>query len=138
MTSYLDTSIYYTGYTSGAGVPRYELWPHPFGYTFPYLYEAKLADLSEGVNIPRNITGDLLLEMALGEAAYYPGTRDKANAYFSRYTGARHDERAEQLIGEAELRDDETFMQDLMRQYGVPGGFAVPWGDARWLQTHLV
>src|SRR3990167_1463432 len=137
MVSYRDTSTYYTGYSSGPGVPRYELWPHPMGYTFPYLYENEVEDLSDGGLIPRSINGDLLLELALGEAAYYPGTRDKPNAYFNRATGTRHDERSEQLIGEAELKDDETNMIDLMRQYSVPGGYAVPWGDAQWLQSHL-
>lgn len=137
LTSFRDVSTNYTGYTSGPGVSRYELWPHPVGYTFPYLYEAEQADLDDGGVIPRSINGDLLLEMALAEAAYYPGTRDKPNSYFSKPTGARHDERAEQLIAEAELKDDDINMQDLLRQYNVPGGYAVPWGDAQWLQSHL-
>lgn len=139
LVSYRDTSIYYTGYTSGPGVPRYELWPHAVGYTWPYLYESRESDLGDpAVSLPRTINGDLLLELALAEAASWPGTTGKPNSYFSRAVSARHDDHAKELINEAELKDDETDMQDLMRQYNVPEGLAVPWGDSAWLQKHAV
>src|SRR5574341_633042 len=94
ITSYYDTNTFYPTYVAGdAGVPRYELWPHAPGYTFPFLYQSEPADLDQGGLIPRSINGDLLLEMALGEAAYYPGTHDKPNSYYSKATGARHDEK---------------------------------------------
>ena len=136
--SYRDTSQYFIGTTTSTpGVPRYELWPHCQGRTFPYLYEARATDISDpGAILPRFIRGDMLLEMSLAEAASYPGTRDKPNAYFNVATARRHDAQANFLITESERQDDETDMQDLMMQYNVPSLMAVPWGDSSWLQSH--
>jgi len=138
MVSYRDTSQYFIGTTpTTPGVPRLELWPHSTSRTFPYLYEARATDISDpGAILPRFIRGDMLLEMSLAEAASYPGTRDKPNAYSNVATARRHDAQAQFLITEAERQDDETDMQDLMQQYGVPAGMAVPFGDANWIQSH--
>lgn len=138
--SYRDTSQYYIGNTATTpGVPRLELWPHSLSRTFPCLYESRCIDISEpGAILPRYIRGDMLLEMSLAEAAYYPGTRDKPNAYKDLAAARRHEQKAELMIAEAERQDDETDMQDLMVQYNVPAALAVPWGDSSWLQKHAL
>ncbi len=138
MVSYRDTSQYFIGTTpTTPGVPRLELWPHSTGRTFPYLYESRCVDISDPASIlPRFIRGDMLLEMAMADAAYYPGTRDKPNAYKDISSARRHESKAELMIAEAERQDDETDMQDLMNMYGVPYGIAVPWGDSNWIQSH--
>ena len=138
--SYRDTSTLTTNISAGQpGVPRLELWPHATARVFPFLYEARATDLIDsGALLPRYIRGDMLLEMALAECANYPGTRDKPNAYFNRQTAQWHAVQGERFINEAERQDDETDMQDLMRQYSVPPALAVPWGDAAWIQSHAI
>lgn len=138
--SYRDTNTQFIGYTgSGPGVPRYELWPHAQNRTFPYLYESRATDLQDaGATLPRFIRGDVLLEMALGEAASWPGPKENRNAYYNLANARRHDEKSEVMIAELERQDDETDMQDLIRQYSIPPNFAVPWGDAAYIQKHAV
>lgn len=140
LVSYRDTSVYFDGYTAGsAGVPRYELWPHAPGYTYPYLYESFTYDISDpGIPLPRFIRGDMILEFALAEAASFKGTKDQPNPYFNMDVARRHDAHATEMLAQAELLDDETSMQDLMQQFGVPEGYAVPWGSAAFLQNHLI
>lgn len=140
MVSYRDTSIYSPQVTPGVPpIPRYELWPHVVGRTFPFLYESRAIDLEDtNAVLPRYIRGDLLLEIALAEAAAYPGTTSKPNSYYSPQNARRHDARGEVMIAETERQDDETDMQDLMKSYNVPATFAVPWGDSSWLQSHAI
>lgn len=138
--SYRDTSTYFLGWSSGTpGVPRYELWPSTVGRTFPYLYEARATDLSNsGAVLPRYIRGDVLLEMALADAAAWPGTASKRNSYYDLGVSRRHEAKSEIMIAELERQDDETDMQDLMRNYGVPNAFATPWGDSAFIQKHAL
>ena len=138
VVSYYDSNIFFPSYAAGVPtLPRYELWPHPTGRIFPFLYEARATDLRDAdATLPRYIRGDLILEVALGEAASWPGTNGRKNAYFDMGISKRHDARAEFMVAEAERQDDETDMQDLMLQYNVPSLFAVPWGDSAWLQQH--
>jgi len=137
VVSYRDTSIEYSGYTGGPGVPRMELWPHAPSRTYPFLYESRHPDLNDtGATLPRFIRGDVLLEGALTEAAFTKkiGTRD--NTYYDPIAGRYHDQKYMEMVAELERQDDEVDMQDLIRSYGVPSAFAVPWGDSYWLQTH--
>lgn len=137
MVSFRDTSILYPGYTSGPGVPRMEIWPHAPGYTYPFLYEARAQDLNDpGATLPRFIRGDVLLEGALTEAAYTRNIGTRPNTYYDPIAGRFHDGKYMEMVAELERQDDEVDMQDLIRGYGVPNAYAVPWGDSRWLQSH--
>jgi len=119
-------------------VPRYELWPHKKAqYVYPFLYESRPTDLQDsGATLPRFLRGDVLLEMALAEAARWPGpSSDKPNPYFSIQLASMHDKRAEQMIIEMEKQDDNVFEDDVtyLQESGWPSG---PFMDAEWMQSH--
>ncbi len=123
-----------------SGVPRYEMWPRPIGasYVYPYLYCKKLPALSdEQPQLPEFIArrGDVLLEMALTNLALWPGTPNQPNPYASPGTSNIHRVKAEQLIYELEVKDDDTGIKNLVYQ-GLP--FMGPWQDGSWLQTHAL
>lgn len=126
---------------SSVGVPRYELWPHrTSAYVFPFLYECRAADLQDpGATLPRYIRGDVLLEMALAEAAGWPGADvNSPNVYFNPVTMQRHSRRADNMVAELERQDDETSEIDLTYPaMGLPLA-PYPLGDAHWLQSHAI
>lgn len=122
--------------TSSPPLPRYELWPHQKAqYVYPYLYEARPADLGDaGAQLPRYIRGDVLLEMALEKAALWPGPSvDEPNPYFSVGLAREHRARAERMVMELERQDDEVNSQDFDYASSLP---LAPFPDARWLQSH--
>ncbi len=124
---------------SAPGIPRYELWPHKKSvYIYPFLYTAKVDDLEDnGMVIPRNIRGDVLLEHALARAASWPGTATNKNPYYDLTLSARHKSSAELMVRELERTDDNTYMSDL--SYIEEMNFApVPYGDSAWLQKHAI
>src|SRR5439155_4921776 len=112
-------------YDYGSGIiPRYELWPHQQAlYNYSYLYEARAADLDEtSAVLPSFIRGDVLLELALAEAARWPGpSTDKRSVYYDLNLSAMHQSRAEKMIMEMERQDDETYMADLTYRYPALG-----------------
>lgn len=125
--------------SNSPGVPRYELWPHQKAQAvYPFLYETRPVDLDvSGSVIPQHIRGDVLLDMALAEAARWPGpSADKPNPFFSLPSAAMHDKRVEQMIAEMERQDDEVYEQDATYQWRSFGFAQGPWGDADWLQKH--
>ncbi len=119
--------------------PRYELWPHMKAqYCYPYLYIARPADLADsGAHLPFYLSGDVLLEMALAEAARWPGpSRDKPSQYYSLALAMMHERRAERRIVEMERNDDETFEADVKYAMNLPFS---PWPfDASWMQSHAL
>ena len=124
-----------------SGVPRYELWPRPINtpYVYPYLYIAKLPDLSDTrPQLPDLIArrGDVLLEMALANCARFPGTDTAANPYFNLNVAVQHEARAERMIYELEKKDDDLASKDL-RYQSMPF-YPAPWMDGSWLQSHAV
>lgn len=127
--------------TSTPPRPRYEIWPHQTSeYVYPYLYEARCTDLADsGASLPRYIRGDMLVELALAEAARWPGPSiDKPNPYYNLKLSQMHQARGEQMILEAERQDDEVYEQDLMYQKCAGFPYATPFGDASWLQSHAI
>jgi len=122
------------------GLPRFELWPHQqSAYVYPFLYEARPSDLEDtGANLPRYIRGDVLLEMALANAARWPGpSQDKPNPYFNSSLALQHDKRSEFMIAELERQDDETYERDAKYQIVSALPFApFPFGDSNWMQRH--
>jgi len=126
---------YYVPTGETVAVPRYELWPHPTAQrVYPYLYETRPTDLEDsGATLPRFLHGDVLLEMALEQAALWPGpSEEKKNPYFSTTLATMHRNRAEQLIMEMERQDEEVFSQNV--QYQEPEGLFLV--DADFLQSH--
>jgi len=137
MVSALD---YYTPSGTTIPLPRYELYPHQTAeYVYPFMYETRPTDLQDsGATLPRYVRGDLLLEMALAEAARWPGPSDeRKNPYYSVQLASMHDKRAEFMIMEMERRDDDVFEDDV--SYMQPNGYPfVPFLDAAWLQRHAL
>lgn len=128
-----------TGTTVSPPRPRYELWPHQKSqYVYPYLYENRATDLEDsGAVLPLFIRGDIVLEMALAEAARYPGTKANPNFYFSERLGASHELKAERMIARLELQDDNVYEDDVQYQGLQNMPYApLPWIDANWMQTH--
>lgn len=142
------TSVYVSGdvwvirCTAGlsGGLPRYEFWPHKkSNYVFPYLYESRATDLNDlGATLPRFIRGDVLLRMAMREAAQWPGpSADKPNPYYNLTLAKQLGAECEFQINELERQDDETYMDNLQYQMFQAMPMApVPWGSASWLQSH--
>lgn len=135
-----------------ANLPRYELWPHNVtttGYCYPFLYRKKVVDLSDGGQLPPYVRADILLEMALQQAAEWPGNetdttqfgrKTVSNPYYDLGLAKTKAARCEFLLGELERVDDEAFLQDAQYQRPMaPWPFALPFpGDANWLQSHAV
>ncbi len=120
-------------------LPRYELWPHQKSeYVYPFLYETRATDLEDsGAVLPRYIRGDVLLEMALAEAARWPGTQGQPNTYQNDKLAIHHDDRALDEIFRMELQDDNVFEDNVQYQSVVNQPYApLPWIDANWMQTH--
>jgi len=116
-------------------VPRYELWPHPTAQAvYPYIYEARPTDLEDtSATLPRFLHGDLLVEMALEQAAMWPGpSPDKPNPYFNRDLASMHGKRAEQLIMELERQDEEVAVSNVQYQDSEVTFL----GDSDYLQSH--
>jgi hypothetical protein len=136
-----DSFVIQATATPSAGLPRYEIWPHQTGaYVYPFIYEARATDLGDpNAVLPRYIRGDVLLEMALAEAARWPGpSPDKPNVYLSPVLGQIHLQRAERMIMELERQDDEVYEQDVGFQLPLGFPYATPLGDASWLQSHSI
>ena len=136
-----DTFVIQARAVPNAGLPRFEIWPHQTAqYVYPFLYEARATDLSDtGAVLPRYIRGDVLLELALAEAARYPGpSADRPNPYFNIKLSDMHQMRAERMILDLERQDDETFEQDVTFQMPLGFPYATPLGDASWLQAHAI
>lgn len=122
-------------------LPRYEIWPHVTSqYVLPFLYVSRATDLQDtGALLPRYIRGDMLMEMALAEAALWPGPSvDKKNPYFSMNLAKAHSEKAEYMLVEAERQDEEISIQNV--QYDTIT--RLPWAplpmDASFWQKHAL
>ena len=139
----MGQSYVVSAYDYGSGIiPRYEIWPHQQAqYVFPYIYEARAQDLDEsGAVLPSFIRGDVLLEMALAEAARWPGpSADKPNPYKDLNLAILHERRAEKMITEMETQDDATYEADVTFTYPAMGWpWASPLGDSAYLQSHAL
>jgi hypothetical protein len=132
---------YYTPAGETVPLPRFEIWPHvTSAYVIPFLYMARATDLQDsGSTLPRYIRGDVILEMALAEAAKWPGpSTDKVNPYFNSNLAKAHDTRAEYMIVELERQDEEISIMDV--RYDTIT--RLPWAplpmDASFWQKHAI
>lgn len=139
-TSYVCASRDFDDVFNTPPLPRYELWPHQQSQVvYPFHYVSRPPDLSEaGASLPRLIRGDVLLEMALAQAARWPGaSKDSPNPYFNLALAMQHDTRALAMVAQMARTDDEVFENEVtytsLSTMDIP---AVAWGDSRWLQSH--
>lgn len=142
---FTDGDVFIIQALAGAnpGSPRYEIWPHQTAeYVYPYLYwKRPMSFNASNPILPGSVPSEILLEMALAEAASWPGpSADKANPYYRLELADRHTRKAEFLINELERNDEELFMMDLTYMSSMETPYAPwPWlGDARYLQSHDV
>jgi hypothetical protein len=109
-------------------LPRYEIWPHQRAqYVYPFLYINRPPDLSDaGASLP--------------QAARWPGpSKDSPNPYFSLPLAMQHDTAAELMLRDLDRTDDEINEIDVMyTSVSAMPIASVPYGDARFLQSHDV
>ena len=122
-------------------VPRYEFWPRPINtpYVYSYLYTTKNPPLTDAdPQLPAMIAnrGDVILEMALTQAAQFPGTDTMRNPYYNLTLAAQHGQKAESLIYEMEKKDDEVGIKDLTYQQYL--AYPCPFLDGSFLQSHAI
>lgn len=134
-----DTFVIVCTTDPSPSLPRYELWPRPINtpYTYPYLYIAKLPALTDAEpQLPPfiNQRGDVLLEMALTQAALFPGTATEKNPFYDLNAAQLHSRKAEYLINELEIKDDDTATKNLT--YLNMDFAPTPWLDGSYLQSH--
>lgn len=126
-----DTFVVQCSVKSYPTAPLYELYPHQTTeLIFPCQYVTYTEDLDEiGARIPRSIRGDVIRELALIEAATYPGTDEKPNPYAQVSRREFHVKMAEYLVNELE-REDNAIMQR-NTSYRIPYA-PLPWDDPDW------
>lgn len=122
------------------GVPLFELWPAPVfsGYLYPYQYYQKELDLTpDAPTLPPQVAnrGELLLQMALEQAALFPGADlDHPNAYYNLQLARYHREQYENMLIEFENNDQNIGITKLdYDDWGYGGGITE---TGRWRQTH--
>lgn len=117
-------------------LPRYEWWPHQQNqYIYTAWYVARPPDLSDpGATLPRNVRGNVLLDLALAQAARWPGTGEAKNPYFNIQVAMQHDAMGERGIRDMEVLDDSIYETDAW--YETPPQIFI--ADSRWLQRHDV
>ncbi len=123
--------------SSVPGYPRYEIWPHvETAMTIPYSYIAIPSDLGDsGALLPRFVRGDILLEMALAEAARWPGpSAEKPNPYFNLQLADRHEVKAELLLNDLETQDENIY-QTVIEYQDMPYA-TLPFIGGTWWQSH--
>lgn len=117
---------------------RYEAWPHPQNsvYNFPFTYLKRVPEFDvDNPQLPPMVRRDVILEIALGIAAKMPGTADNPSSYFNLQLAQMHEQKAERLIYELELRDDETATRDIQFSSQMPFT-PLPFLDGAWQQSH--
>lgn len=122
-------------------IPRFEIWPHQLTLkTLPFLYESRPPDLNDAnATLPRFITGNVLLDGALAQAARWPGPdREHPNPYFNMQLALVQERLFDDQVRELERQDDEVYLRDV--DYGranempfSPYPFPI---NAAYLQLH--
>lgn len=139
-TAYVVASYGYESFFNTPPLPQYEIWPHQKSqYVYPFLYVSRPPDLSDpGASLPRYIRGDVLLELAMAQCARWPGpSKDAPNPYFNLALAQQHEARGQQMVEEMVRTDDELYENDVTYLSLSAMPFAsIPYGDARFLQSH--
>ena len=139
-TAYVIASLDFDDVFNTPPLARYEIWPHQKAqYVYPFMYVSRPPDLSDpGASLPRAIRGDVLLESALAQAARWPGAAtDARNRYFNLQLAMTHDSRYIAMVSELARTDDEIMENDVSYMSLSAMPFAsIPYGDAKYLQSH--
>lgn len=130
---------YYTPAGETVPLPRFEVWPHVTStYVLPFMYVSRATDLQDtGAILPRYIRGDILMELAMAEAARWPGpSMEKVNPYYNLKLADTHATKAEYMLAELERQDEEVSMMDVWYDSIT----RLPWAplpmDANYWQKH--
>jgi hypothetical protein len=103
--------------TATLGQLRYEWWPHPTSAaTFPYLYIARPAALSDTTNLDGVLRhrDDILRYGVLARAARWPGPPGgPKNPYFNRLIADDYETKFEAEMLKLDLRDDEQALMSV-------------------------
>lgn len=139
-TSYVCASRDFEDVFNVPPLPRFEFWPHQqAACVLPFTYISRPPDLSDpGAQLPRMIRGDVLLEMALAQAARWPGaSKDAPNPYFNLALAMQHEARATAMVNDLVRTDEEVMVSEVtymsLASQNIP---AIAWGDSKWLQSH--
>jgi len=139
-TAYVVASRDFDDVFNSPPLARYEIWPHQKSqYVYPFMYISRPPDLSDpGATLPRAIRGDVLLELALAQAARWPGaSKDSPNPYFHLSLASEHEARGQGMVQELVRTDDEIMENDVTYMSLSAMPFASnALGDARYLQAH--
>jgi hypothetical protein len=123
------------GIYNSSNVPVFELWPHANSQKeYIYLYEKRVADLSDDSTPPPIIRSDILVAGALADLARWPGTPEQKNPHFDLYFTQWKTREAEFAaeLEKAMVEDNSIMMNDL--RYGSSLGYYPL--DANFLQSH--
>lgn len=123
-------------YGTDGSTMRFEAWPHlKTDSVITYGYLKRMPDLStDGAAIPGHMNADALLQLALAEAAAWPGLEGRPNPYYRLGLVQIHQQRAERLIIQAEVADQNRIPTDV--EYASDGHSAIL--DHSYHQSHDV
>lgn len=121
--------------STAPGLPRYEVWPHvKQRYVLPFLMLTVPSDLTEpNAAIPRYLRGDILLELALAEAAKWPGEEGRPNPYYRLSVSESHRVRAESMLATLDRNDENIYLKSLQYDGANAGAYMM---DDAYLQSH--
>jgi len=123
-----------------AGLPRFEVWPHVTTRTvLQFQYISRYKDIDQpGVGLPGILAnrGDILVELALAEAARWPGTETMPNPYAQIARAEYHEKLAKELIADLERQDEEIFARNIFDYNDTLVDTDSDWPDLQWRQEH--
>ena len=126
-----------------AGLPRYELWPHPIGRrAYPSLYRKSGSDLSDTVDLPSIVPSDLLMERGLYRAYEWAeankGRFDPLkgqNGGDFRYLMDRADKRFQEGLKQLKIHDENLYLECYGSNYLLQSGQTPGIIDAAYWQS---
>jgi len=124
-----------------AGRIQYELWPYPIAQNNYWYFYQKTPDESIADDTallgPLSTNVNLLVTLALAEAAEWPGTEDRRNPYFNLQLARAKRDMAEQEASRLEVLDEEIYSTWLEHISWINRYQFAP-VDSRYLQSHDV
>jgi hypothetical protein len=118
-----------------AGLPRFEMWPHPVTLSqYPYIYIKRTADITDSYTLPHPITGDMLVRGAQADLCRWPGTENQKNPMFRLDLAQSNELEFQAMLSEAFRQDNEIYARDLSYSDNYP---AAPL-DAAFAQSHAM
>ena len=121
-----------------AGRIQFELWP--FANTnknYPYYYIRRPETLTDASTFlgPLAVEGNIMVNLALAEAAMWPGFEDRKNPYYDKALAQMKMKQAEDDLNRIEVLDEEIYMTWLETVSWINRLQFAPI-DSRYLQSH--